>query len=113
MIFNNPNNPTGMAYGEDTLALLASIAQEYDLVVAADDIYTFYFFEGSYRPIRCLPGMAQRTVTLNSFSKNYLMTGLARGVCDRAACHHPDHDAINGPCAIPLHLFPSGRLSMP
>ena len=44
MIFNNPNNPTGMAYGEDTLALLASIAQEYDLVVAADDIYTFYFF---------------------------------------------------------------------
>lgn len=44
-----------MAYGEDTLALLASIAQEYDLVVAADDIYTFYFFEGSYRPIRCLP----------------------------------------------------------
>ncbi len=96
MIFNNPNNPTGMAYGEDTLALLASIAQEYDLVVAADDIYTFYFFEGSYRPIRCLPGMAQRTVTLNSFSKNYLMTGWRVGYVIAPPAIIQTMNAING-----------------
>ena len=80
IIFNNPTNPTGMAYGRDTLELLAKIAQEYDLLVAADEIYTTYFFEGDYIPLRTLPGMEARTLTLNSFSKNFLMTGWRVGV---------------------------------
>lgn len=75
IIFNNPINPTGMAYGRETLELLARVAQEYDLLVAADEIYTTYLFEGSYVPLRTLPGMAERTITLNSFSKNFMMTG--------------------------------------
>lgn len=75
IIFNNPTNPTGMAYGRETLELLARVAQEYDLLVAADEIYTTYLFEGSYVPLRTLPGMAERTITLNSFSKNFMMTG--------------------------------------
>lgn len=80
IIFNNPTNPTGMSYDRDTLSMLARIAQEYDLLVAADDIYTTYLYEGDFCPIRTLPGMAQRTITLNSFSKNYLMTGWRVGV---------------------------------
>lgn len=75
IIFNNPTNPTGMAYGRETLELLARVAQEYDLLIAADEIYTTYLFEGSYVPLRTLPGMAERTITLNSFSKNFMMTG--------------------------------------
>lgn len=75
IIFNNPTNPTGMAYGRKTLELLARVAQEYDLLVAADEIYTTYLFEGSYVPLRTLPDMAERTITLNSFSKNFMMTG--------------------------------------
>lgn len=75
IIFNNPTNPTGMAYGRETLELLARVAQEYDLLVAADEIYTTYLFEGSYVPLRTLPDMAERTITLNSFSKNFMMTG--------------------------------------
>lgn len=75
IIFNNPTNPTGMAYGRETLELLARVAQEYDLLVAADEIYTTYLFEGSYVPLRTLPDMAARTITLNSFSKNFMMTG--------------------------------------
>ena len=75
IIFNNPTNPTGMAYGRDTLELLSRIAQEYDLLIAADEIYTTYLYEGDYVPLRTLPGMEARTVTLNSFSKNFLMTG--------------------------------------
>ena len=75
IIFNNPTNPTGMAYGRETLELLARVAQEYDLLVAADEIYTTYLFEGSYVPLRTLPDMAERTITLNSFSKNFIMTG--------------------------------------
>ena len=80
IIFNNPTNPTGMAYARSTLELLAKIAQEYDLLVAADEIYTTYIYEGDYIPLRTLPGMLDRTITLNSFSKNFLMTGWRVGV---------------------------------
>lgn len=69
IIFNNPTNPTGMSYDRDTLSMLARIAQEYDLLVAADEIYTTYLYEGDFCPIRTLPGMAQRTITLNSFPR--------------------------------------------
>ena len=80
IIFNNPTNPTGMAYGNDTLEMLARIAKEYDLLIAADEIYTTYLYEGDFRPLRTLPGMAERTITLSSFSKNFLMTGWRVGV---------------------------------
>lgn len=69
-----------MAYDRSTLELLAKIAQEYDLLVAADEIYTTYIYEGDYIPLRTLPGMLDRTITLNSFSKNFLMTGWRVGV---------------------------------
>ena len=75
IVFNNPTNPTGMGYDSRTLELLARVAQEHDLLIAADEIYTTYLYEGDFRPIRTLPGMAERTITLNSFSKNFLMTG--------------------------------------
>ena len=76
VIFNNPVNPTGVAYGMDTLELIARIAKERDLIVLADEIYTHYMFEGDrFTPLMTLPGMRERTVTLNSFSKNFMMTG--------------------------------------
>ena len=75
IIFNNPCNPTGVYYGRETLELLADFAVRHDLLVYADDIYTLYVFNGRFTPIRGLPGMAERTLTFNSFSKNYLMTG--------------------------------------
>lgn len=79
VIFNNPVNPTGAAYGPDTLRLLARVAQRHDLLVAADEIYTRYLYEGTFTPLRTLPGMAERTITLNSFSKNFMMTGWRLG----------------------------------
>lgn len=75
MIFNNPTNPTAMAYGKDTMQLLADEAAAHDLLIVADEIYTSYMFSEPFTPMRTLPGAAGRTVTLNSFSKNYLMTG--------------------------------------
>ncbi len=75
MIFNNPTNPTAMAYGKDTMRLLADEAAAHDLLIVADEIYTAYMFSEPFTPMRSLPGMDERTVTLNSFSKNYLMTG--------------------------------------
>lgn len=75
MIVNTPCNPTGAAYDMDTLRMLARIAEEYDLLILADEIYTRYLYDGEFVPMRTLPGAAERTVTLNSFSKNFMMTG--------------------------------------
>lgn len=86
MIVNTPTNPTGAAYDRDTLQMLANIAQEKDLLILADEIYTRYLYDGEFVPMRTLPGMADRTVTLNSFSKNFMMTGWRVGYI----IAHPD-----------------------
>lgn len=75
LILNNPCNPTGAAYDMECYQMIASIANEFDLIVICDEIYTDYMYEMPFVPFRSLPGMAERTVTLNSFSKNYMMTG--------------------------------------
>ena len=75
IIFNNPCNPTGAYYTKDTLCMLSQVAIEHDLLVYGDEIYTFYVFGQSFVPLISLQGMRERTITVNSFSKNYLMTG--------------------------------------
>ena len=75
IIFNNPANPTGKAFTMDDMRLIADVAKENDLLVLADEIYTRYLYKGVFVPMRALPGMEARTVTLNSFSKNFMMTG--------------------------------------
>ena len=75
MVINTPCNPTGAAYGEDTLNMLARLCNEFDLLAVADEIYTRYLYEGTFIPLRTVEGMKERTITLNSFSKNFMMTG--------------------------------------
>lgn len=80
VILDNPSNPTGAVYTRESLQALADVAQKHDLLVLADEIYTKYLFSGSFIPFSTLPGMKERTVTLNSFSKNFMMTGWRVGV---------------------------------
>ena len=75
IVINSPNNPTGSCLTRDTMAQIAAIAEEYDLVVISDEIYTAYSYQHPFVPFASLPGMAERTITLNSFSKDYVMTG--------------------------------------
>lgn len=75
IIINNPSNPTGFVFSREELEAVAFIAEKYDLLIAADEIYTRYLYEGEFTAIRTLSGTADRTVTFNSFSKNYMMTG--------------------------------------
>lgn len=75
IVVNTPNNPTGVCMSRDTLIRIAEVAEKYDLVVVADDIYTAYSFGEKFIPIASLPGMRERTVVLNSYSKDYTMTG--------------------------------------
>ena len=54
---------------------IARIAEKYDLIVISDDIYTSFSYERQFIPFGSLPGMRERTIILNSFSKNFTMTG--------------------------------------
>lgn len=75
LIINTPNNPTGSCFSMETLNMIARFTKENDLVVIADDIYTMFSYQHAFIPIMSLDGMFERTITINSFSKNFTMTG--------------------------------------
>jgi aminotransferase len=76
IVLITPNNPTGAVTPPAMVREIAAIAQRRDLVVIADDIYARIIFEGSeHLSIATLPGMKERTITLNGFSKSHAMTG--------------------------------------
>lgn len=74
-----PNNPTGAVMTEDELAVIAQIVREKDLFVLSDEIYAELTYQGSHVSIAGLPGMAERTIVINGFSKTYAMTGWRLG----------------------------------
>jgi aspartate/methionine/tyrosine aminotransferase len=80
VIVNTPNNPTGSVWTAEFLEELAQVARENDLFVLSDEIYEKMAYEGSrHISIGSLPGMRERTITANGFSKIYSMTGWRLG----------------------------------
>ena len=79
VVFNSPANPTGGVLSRDDLERIADVARERDLIVLADEIYSRIVYEGEHVSIASLPGMAERTIVLDGFSKTYAMTGWRLG----------------------------------
>jgi len=79
IIFNSPANPTGGVLKRADLEAIAKIAIERDIVVLADEIYGRIIYEGAHLSIAALPGMAERTIVLDGFSKTFAMTGWRLG----------------------------------
>jgi len=79
LIFNSPNNPTGTVFSETALAQVAELARKRDLWIISDEIYARILFSGEYKSIWALPGMAERTVIIDGFSKSFAMTGWRLG----------------------------------
>ena len=79
LIFNSPNNPTGTVFSHGVLERLAELAVKHDLWVLSDEIYARILFTGEYKSILSLPGMADRTVIIDGFSKSFAMTGWRLG----------------------------------
>jgi aspartate aminotransferase len=92
LILNSPANPTGGVLTRDEIAEIARLAVENDLIVLADEIYSELIYEGEHVSIATMPGMADRTIILDGFSKTYAMTGwrLGYGLMPR-----PLVDAVN------------------
>ncbi len=74
-----PNNPTGAIMTEEELRVIADVIKEKDLFVLSDEIYSELSYQGNHVSIASLPGMAERTVVINGFSKSYAMTGWRLG----------------------------------
>ena len=74
-----PNNPTGATMTGEELREVAAFAREHDLTVLSDEIYAELSYEHDHTSIATLPGMRERTIVFNGFSKAYAMTGLRLG----------------------------------
>ena len=75
ILVTNPNNPTGVMMSDSEIDSICDLAIRHDLWVIADEVYDQLIFEGEHISIAHRPGMFERTVTLNSLSKTYAMTG--------------------------------------
>jgi len=79
IIINSPHNPTGSVLTRADLEALAELARRHDLWVLSDEIYSRIVFDGEFVSIASLPGMQERTIILDGFSKIYAMTGWRLG----------------------------------
>ena len=75
ILLGNPNNPTGAVIPHEELEAIAKLAVEHDLIVASDEVYSRLVYNMEHISIASLPGMQERTLLLDGFSKAYAMTG--------------------------------------
>ncbi|MBT6205998.1 MAG: aminotransferase class I/II-fold pyridoxal phosphate-dependent enzyme [Rhodospirillaceae bacterium] len=76
VMINTPHNPTGAAYGRDDLMALGEVCKRHDLWLISDEVYSRTLFDGrEHVSPASLPGMAERTIVVDSLSKSHAMTG--------------------------------------
>jgi aminotransferase len=76
IIINSPNNPTGKVFDREELKAISALCRKWDVVAISDEIYEHIVFDAArHVPIASIEGMADRTVTINSLSKTYSVTG--------------------------------------
>jgi aminotransferase len=79
ILLNYPANPTGKSFSREKLEEIAKVAIEHDLLVISDEIYSGIIYSGKHTSIVGLPGMKDRSIYLNGFSKSHAMTGWRLG----------------------------------
>ena len=93
LIMPFPNNPTGAVMEREDLEAIAEVLRDTNVMVLSDEIYAELNY--GLRPhvsIATLPGMAERTIVVNGFSKSYAMTGWRLGYACGPAPHHQNYD---------------------
>jgi len=76
IIINTPNNPTGKVFSRAELQLIADLCERWDVIAVTDEIYEHIVYDqAEHVPLATLPGMADRTITINSLSKTFSVTG--------------------------------------
>jgi aspartate/methionine/tyrosine aminotransferase len=97
IVLNSPQNPTGGVLTRSDLEAVAEVAVERDILVLTDEIYARIIYEGEHVSLATLPGMLERTILLDGFSKTWAMTGWRLGytVFPEAMLPHIDRLIIN------------------
>jgi aminotransferase len=118
IIVNTPNNPTGKVFSVAELEAIADLCRRHDAVALTDEIYEHILYDGArHVPLASLPGMAERTITVNGMSKTYSVTGwrvgwtIAPAVLTNAI--RKVHDFLTVGAAAPLQEAGAVALGLP
>jgi aminotransferase len=117
IIINTPNNPTGKVFTRDELAEIARLCQQWGVIAVTDEIYEHIVYDDAVHvPLASLDGMADRTVTINSVSKTFSVTGWrvgwTVGPADLTAAIRKVHDFLTVGAAAPLQAAAAVALGM-
>jgi len=118
IIINSPNNPTGKVFTPDELRVIAGLCQRWDVLAITDEIYEHILYDGCrHVPMASIEGMADRTVTINSLSKTYSVTGWRVGWSIApprlAGAIRKVHDFLTVGAAAPLQEAGATALALP
>jgi aminotransferase len=118
IILNTPNNPTGKVFTREELETIAALCRKWDAVAISDEIYEHIVYDGfRHVPIATIDGMADRTVTINSLSKTYSVTGWRVGWAisppSLTGAIRKVHDFLTVGAAAPLQEAGVAALGMP
>jgi len=117
LVLNTPHNPTGKVFSRAELEQIAELCIEHDVIVFTDDIYEHMVYAGEHLPMATLPGMASRTVAINSLSKTYSVTGWRVGwviaPAELTSAIRKVHDFLTVGAAAPLQAAGTVALGLP
>jgi aspartate/methionine/tyrosine aminotransferase len=117
IIVNTPNNPTGKVFRRDELAVIAELCQRWDAYLITDEIYEHILHAGVHVPPATVPGLEDRTVTVNALSKTYAVTGWRVGwiIAPTAATSaiRKVHDFLTVGAAAPLQEAGAVAMGLP
>lgn len=118
IVINTPNNPTGKVFSREELERIAKICCEKDVLAITDEIYEYIIYDGhQHVPMAAMPGMRDRTVTVNAMSKTYSVTGWRVGWTiahrDLTNSIRKVHDFVTVGAAAPLQEAGVTALSLP
>ncbi|GMR24658.1 MAG: aminotransferase class I/II-fold pyridoxal phosphate-dependent enzyme [Acidobacteriota bacterium] len=118
IIINTPNNPTGKVYSRVELQAIATLCQKWGVTAITDEIYEYIIYDGAeHIPLASLDGMSERTVTINSLSKTYSVTGWRVGWAiaseELTRAIRKVHDFLTVGAAAPLQAAAAVALGLP
>lgn len=118
IILNTPNNPTGKVFSREELSLIAELCVKHDALALTDEIYEHIVFDGAEHVcLATLPGMRERTITINGLSKTYSVTGWRIGYAlappELTAAIRKVHDFLTVGAAAPLQAAGAVALAFP
>jgi aminotransferase len=118
IVIGTPHNPTGKVFSGEELTLIAELCVEHDAIAITDEIYDHITYDGArHIPIATMPGMRERTVTINALSKTYAVTGWRVGWAmappPLMAGIRATHDFLTVAAATPLQIAGVTALGLP